>query len=196
MKDSTLRVMRDGAAGGLCGAAVMMAWLVLVAGAAGTLPGYYAVFASVYLPVHFAAFAAIGAVGGLLLTEGKWDTALFVPDAIFVAAMTIFLVAIVMILGPAESVALPWWNVMIGDLFATATIYAILLGRHPRLSEDLLEAWHRPLGVRTELICPATRTAAAVRIDPERGSIQRCSRWPECYDCPRDCARNYHRSAA
>jgi|GEM_PF-6106796 hypothetical protein len=188
MKDSTKRVMLDGAIGGLFGAAAIMAWLAVVAAVTGTLSGFYTVFASAYLPLHFAAFAAIGAIGGLVLTEGKWDTALFPPVGIFVTALSIFLVAVVMILGPAESVALPWWNAMVGDLVATATIYSVLLGRHPRIAEDFREAWRGVIGVRTQVICPQTHAPAIVRIDPIRGTIQACSRWPRCYDCPRNCA--------
>jgi hypothetical protein len=196
MKDSTRRVMLDGALGGLFAAAAIMVWLVIVAAAAGGLSGFYAVFASAYLPLHFAAFAAIGAVGGLLTTEGEWDTTLFPPNGIFVVALTIFLIAIVMILGPAESVALPWWNAMIGDFVATATIYAILLGRHPQLAQDIREAWHGAIGAPTQVICPETHAAAVIRIDPVHGTIQACSRWPRCYDCPRDCAGRNYRPAA
>ncbi len=188
MNNSTKRVMLDGAVAGLFGAAAIMAWTALVAAAMGNLAAFHGVFLSAYLPLHFAAFAAIGAVGGLLLTEGEWDTALFPPVGIFVVALSIFLVAAVTILGPAESVALPWWNALIGDFAATATIYAVLLGRHPRIAEDFREAWHGVIGVRTEVICPETHAAAVVRIDPVRGTIQTCSRWPRCYDCPRDCA--------
>jgi hypothetical protein len=196
MKDSTKRVMFDGAVGGLFGAAAMLAWLAIVADAAGTVAGFNAVFASAYLPVHFAAFAVIGAVGGLVLSEGKWDTALFLPDGIFVAALSIFLVAAVMILGPAQRVALPWWNLMIGDLAATVTIYSILFARHPQLAEDFREALHGVIGIRTQVICPETHGAAMIRIDPRRGTIQSCSRWPRCYDCPRDCAGKNFRPAA
>ncbi len=188
MNNSTKRVMLDGAIGGLFGAAAIMAWTALVASAMGNLAAFHGVFFSAYLPLHFAAFAAIGAVGGLLLTEGKWDTALLPPVAIFVVAMSVFFITLVMILGPAESVAMPWWNAIIGDFVATATLYGVLLGRHPRLAADFREAWRGVIGVQTEVVCPETHAAAAIRVDPMRGTIQTCSRWPRCYDCARNCA--------
>ena len=75
MKDSTKRVMRDGAVGGLFGASAIVAWPAIVGGAAGTLLGFPAALALANLPLRFAAFAGIGAVGGVLLNAGKWDTA-------------------------------------------------------------------------------------------------------------------------
>jgi phospholipid/cholesterol/gamma-HCH transport system substrate-binding protein len=61
MNNSTKRVMIDGAVGGLFGAAAIMAWTALVAAAEGNLAAFHGVFLSSYLPLHFAAFAAIGA---------------------------------------------------------------------------------------------------------------------------------------
>lgn len=195
MKDSTSRVMLDGAIGGLLGAAAMIAWLAVIAAASETASAL-AIFASAYLALHFAAFAAIGAVGGLLLTEGKWDTAFFPPVGIFVVALTVLLVAIVMLLGPAQGVALPWWNMMIGDFVTTTTIYAFLLDRHPRLAEDFREALRGVIGDRTQVICPENHAAVIIRVDPARGTIQTCSRWPRCYDCARDCVGGNQRRAA
>jgi len=74
MKDSTKRVMLDGAVGGLFGASAIVALPPIVGVAAGTLLGFHAAFASANLPLRFAAFAGIGAVGGVLLNAGKWDT--------------------------------------------------------------------------------------------------------------------------
>lgn len=195
MRNSTTRVMIDGAIGGLLGAAVMIGWLAFIGAVTATSSGF-AVFASAYLALHFAAFAAVGAVGGLILNEGKWDTALFLPVGIFVFPLSVLLIAVVMLAGPAEGVALPWWNVIIGDFLATVTIYSFLFERHQRLAEDLRDACRGVIGVRTQVICPETHAAAIIRIDPARGTVQSCSRWPRCYDCPRDCAGRIQRRAA
>ena len=64
MKDSTKRVMLDGAVGGLFGASAIVAWPAIVGGAAGTLLGFHAAFGSADSPLHFAAYAGIG--------EGGW----------------------------------------------------------------------------------------------------------------------------
>lgn len=196
MNDSKTRMLFDGAIAGLVGATAIIAWLAIVAAAAGNLAAFAAVFGSSYLAIHYAAFAGIGAVSGLLLTEGEWYTALFQPVAIFFVGLNVFLISVVMILGPAERVALPWWNVIVGDFVALAGIATFILVRHPQIARDMREAWRGVIGVDIGVTCPQSKEAVHLKVDPETGAIQCCSRWPARYNCPRNCVPETSKDAS
>jgi hypothetical protein len=159
MRNQTVRTTLDGVVAGLIGAAVVALWFLLLDSvrgqvfetpamlAANLLPGVHhngtanGWLITWYSAFHFGTFAIIGAVGGLMLEESVRDPHLFIPLFIFVIAFEVFFIAVVMLLGPSAMVALPWWEVIIANLLATAAMLAYFLWRQPALAHNLLGPW-------------------------------------------------------
>ena len=162
MKHSRARIILDGVIAGVCGAAVIALWFLLLdavrgqplatpallaaslipglhnAAAAGTIPW---ALAAEYTALHFATFIAIGVAGAIMMEAAGRDRALFPSLLLFVFAFEVFFIAVVMLLGPAAVAVMPWWKVMIGNGLATAAMLAVFLWRQPALLESLLGPW-------------------------------------------------------
>jgi hypothetical protein len=161
MKHSRARTILDGVIAGVCGAAVIALWFLLLDAvrgqplatpallAASLIPGLHNaaagpmpwVLAGEYTALHFATFIAIGVAGAIMMEAAERDPALFPSLLLFVFAFEVFFIAVVMLLGPAAVAVMPWWKVMIGNGLATAAMLAVFLWRQPTLLESLLGPW-------------------------------------------------------
>jgi hypothetical protein len=168
MRHSRARIILDGVISGMCGAAVIAIWFLLLdavrgeplqtpallaaslipglhdAASVGTIP--WALVAG-YTAFHFLTFIVIGVAGAFLIEAAARDRALFPSLLLFVFAFEVFFIAVVMLLGPSAVAVMPWWKVMIGNGLATAAMLAVFLWRQPLLLDSLLGPW---VGVMTE----------------------------------------------
>jgi hypothetical protein len=164
MRHSKLSIVGDGILAGLIGGVVIAAWFfvfdalnghplwtpavvaaallhasheqVALTHAAWTLVAEYGI-------LHFVVFAAIGAIGALLIDASERSPVLFAPLLIFTAAFEVFFIALLMLIGPAAAAAMPWWKVIIGNSMATAAMLAFFLWRQPVLAQNLFGPWMR-----------------------------------------------------
>ncbi|HUY17814.1 MAG TPA: hypothetical protein VMV15_01195 [Candidatus Binataceae bacterium] len=168
MKHSRARIILDGVISGVCGAAVIALWFLLLDAvrgqplqtpallAASLIPGLHhaALTGTVawtlvaeYTALHFLTFIAIGIAGAFMIEAAARDRALFPSLLLFVFAFEVFFIAVVMLLGPSAVAVMPWWKVMIGNGLATAAMLAVFLWRQPSLLDSLLGPW---VGVMNE----------------------------------------------
>ncbi len=162
MKHSRARIILDGVIAGVCGAAVIAIWFLLLDAvhgqplatpallAASLLPGLHNAAAAGSIPLglvaeytsfHFLTFIVIGVAGAIMMEAAERDPALFPSLLLFVFAFEVFFIAVVMLLGPAAVAVMPWWKVMIGNGLATAAMLSVFLWRQPTLLQSLLGAW-------------------------------------------------------
>ncbi|HLW71123.1 MAG TPA: hypothetical protein VKS22_10945, partial [Candidatus Binataceae bacterium] len=162
MQQSKSRIISDGIMAGLVGGAVIAIWFFifdLINGhplwspallAAALLHGSQQpiamtqaawVLVAEYSVVHFLAFAAIGAVGALMIDGAERHPELFAPLLVFTVAFEVFFIALLMLMGPAAAAAMPWWKVIIGNLMATTAMLAFFFWRQRELAQNLLGPW-------------------------------------------------------
>lgn len=163
---SRVRIIFDGAVGGLLGAGAVALWFLIFDTARGRPLETPALLATVlfhhstslaayslprllteYSLAHLAAFALIGVAAALLMEAAEHEPPLFLSLLIFFGAFEVFFLALVMFLGPAIMAQVTWWSILVGNLLATAAVLAYFLGRHPVLAGNLFGAW---LGVLRE----------------------------------------------
>jgi hypothetical protein len=94
-----------------------------------------------YTAVHFAVFAILGVIGGLLIDESEQHPELFGTLLIFTIGFEVFFIAVLMLAGPAAAAAMPWWKVIIGNLMATAGMIAVFFQRQRALARNLMGPW-------------------------------------------------------
>lgn len=182
MKHSRARIILDGVIAGVCGAAVIAIWFLLLdavrgqplqtpallaaslipglhnAAAAGTIPW---LLVAEYTALHFLTFIVIGVAGAFMIEAAARDRALFPSLLLFVFAFEVFFIAVVMLLGPSAVAVMPWWKVMIGNGLATAAMLAVFLWRQPMLLDSLLGPW---VAVMTEGIAAGMIGAVVLAI--------------------------------
>jgi hypothetical protein len=159
MRQSRIRIIFDGALAGMAGAVIIALWFLLFDLADGRPLGTPALLASTLFPqlkvlhqgvgflaaeytvFHLCAFALVGIGGALILEAAEYNAALFPTLFIFVVAFEVFFAAIIMMLGPAASAALPWWKVLAGNLMATGVMLAVFFWRQKELAHNLLGPW-------------------------------------------------------
>ncbi len=182
MKHSRARIILDGVIAGVCGAAVIAIWFLLLDAvrgqplqtpallAASLIPGLHNAAAAGIIPwalvaeytaFHFLTFVVIGVAGAFMIEAAARDRALFPSLLLFVFAFEVFFIAVVMLLGPSAVAVMPWWKVMIGNGLATAAMLAVFLWRQPMLLESLLGPW---VGVMTEGIAAGIISAVILAV--------------------------------
>jgi hypothetical protein len=182
VKHSRQRIILDGVIAGVCGAAVIAIWFLLLDAvrgqplqtpallAASLIPGLHNAAATgtmlwaltaEYTAFHFLTFIVIGVAGAFMIEAAARDRALFPSLLLFVFAFEVFFIAVVMLLGPSAVVVMPWWKVMIGNGLATAAMLAVFLWRQPLLLESLLGPW---VGVMNEGVVAGIVGAAILAV--------------------------------
>lgn len=162
MQHSKSQIVGEGVVAGLIGGAVIAAWFLLFDAINGHPLWTPAMLAGVLLHgvnqpvemnsaawslvveysfVHFLAFATIGAIGALLVDASEHHRELFAPLLIFSVGFEVFFIAVLVLAGPAAAAAMPWWKVIVGNLMATAAMFAYFFWREPALAENLLGPW-------------------------------------------------------
>jgi hypothetical protein len=162
MQQSKARIITDGVLAGVIGGAVIALWYLIFDAVAGQPLHTPAVLATAllhgsktpasmagpnwtlvaeYTLAHFAVFALLGAIGGLLLDGSARHSELFGTLLIFTIAFEVFFIAVVMLAGPPAAAAMPWWKIIAGNLMATATMLAVFFWRQPLLARNLMGRW-------------------------------------------------------
>jgi hypothetical protein len=162
MHQSKLRIVADGVMAGLLGGLIIALWFLIfdaVNGhplqtpellAAALLHGSRApvpltstawTLVAEYTVAHFLVFAALGAIGALLIDGAERHPELFGTLMIFTIAFEVFFIALVMLAGPAAAAAMPWWKIIAGNLMATAGMLAFFLWRQPGLAQNMMGEW-------------------------------------------------------
>lgn len=160
------RVVREGVAAGLLGAAVVAVWFLILdmivgrplftPAALGSAMLYGAAAADSvvvspgtvlgYTLYHIAAFTLLGVVASALITQvEKFPPLVFGLIVLFVVFET-FVVLLVAMLGAWLMQELAWWGVLVGNILAALSIGEFLRRRHPRLQEALRNdvLWSEP----------------------------------------------------
>jgi len=161
MQHSRSRIIVDGAMAGIIGGIVVAVWFLIfdmIRGhpfetpallAATLLHGLHdpllhrsmALLTLEYSILHFAAFIAVGIIGGLLLEAAESEHSLLFSLLIFFVGFEAFFIAVALFLGPNVMAALTWWGIIVGNLLATGAMLSFFLLRHPRLAKNLLGGW-------------------------------------------------------
>jgi hypothetical protein len=154
------RILREGVAAGLLGAAAVAAWFFLfdlvrreplfTPGALGSavflgvrdLADVRITFATVagYTVLHVAAFVVTGIVAAAIVFQAERTPPILLAALLLFAAFEALFVGALVILAEWLLGALAWWTVALGNLVATAAMATYLWRSHPRLRE----AVHHP----------------------------------------------------
>jgi hypothetical protein len=155
------RIVRNGVAAGLLGAATVALWFLVFDWARGhpfetpallaaallhgatdvELPAITWSLVAEYSLLHVAAFVVVGIAAAWLIVAAEREAGLVVALVVFFAGFEVFFLALVMFHGPALLAALPWWGVLAGNLLATAVMLAYFFFRHRALGHALLGPW-------------------------------------------------------
>ncbi len=161
MQHSRSRIIVDGAVAGIIGGVVVAIWFLIfdmIRGhpfetptllAATLLHGVHDThlhhsmirLTFEYSILHFAAFIAVGIIGGLLLEAAETEQSLIFSLLIFFVGFEAFFIAVALFLGPNVMAALTWWGIIVGNLLATGAMLTYFLMRHPSLATNLLGGW-------------------------------------------------------
>ncbi len=155
------RMLRSGLVAGLLGAVTVSAWFfvvdmlrgrpfetpallaaVLLHGVSGNdVPSIGWSLVVQYTALHLASFLAFGVVAAALIVAAEREHGLVIALGIFFAAFEVFLVALVVLHGPALLAAVSWWSILAGNLLATGVMLAYFFLRHRALGYALLGPW-------------------------------------------------------
>ncbi|HVN90130.1 MAG TPA: hypothetical protein VMT61_09985 [Candidatus Binataceae bacterium] len=162
MRHSPIRMAGNGVIAGLFGGLLIAAWFLIFDAVHGhpfespellaaallhsgraPIPMDHVAWVMVaqYSAVHFAAFAILGAIGGLLLGVAEEKPEMFALLLLFTVGFEVFFIELLMFLGPAAVVSMPWWKVLSGNLMATAAMVAVFMWLQPELAKNLLGPW-------------------------------------------------------
>ncbi len=161
MQHSRSRIIIDGALAGIIGGVVVAVWFLIfdtIRGHPFETPALLAAtllhglrdphlhhsivrLTLEYSILHFAAFIAVGIIGGLLLEAAESEHSLLFSLLIFFVGFEAFFIGVTLFLGPNVMAALTWWGIIVGNLLATAAMLTFFLLRHPRLATNLLGGW-------------------------------------------------------
>ena len=137
--------------------------------------------------VLYIAFVAMNVVGEWILGLGKRDGAIFAPVSVFVPTFYVFGIVAAILFSSTPGAGIAWWKLMIMGLLGAAAMFASPLFREPILASDIRHAWRGIIGKPVKVTCPETNATVTIMYDARIGWIQRCSRWPKCYACARNC---------
>lgn len=160
------RIVREGVAAGLLGAAVVAVWFLIVdmvvgrplytPAALGSAMLYGAAAADAvlvspatvlgYTLYHVAAFTFLGITASALVTQaGKFPPLFFGLILLFVVFET-FVVLLVAMLGAWLMQELAWWAILVGNILAATAMGVYLARRHPELRGALRDdvLWSEP----------------------------------------------------
>jgi hypothetical protein len=154
-------VVREGVVAGLIGAAVV-AVLILVFDIAGGAPLQSpailgaAIFKGVrdptvvtvsaglvvgYTIVHGLGFVAVGLIAAALVAAAERERAMVLALLIFFAAFEVFFLALVAFWALPVLGVLAWWEILAGNLVASAAMLYYFHRRHPDLARSLIGGW-------------------------------------------------------
>jgi hypothetical protein len=161
MNGTQRSVLREGIVAGLLGAVVVALWFLLVDLARGhpfETPAFLgsALFFGVpatppfevnagpvigYTIVHGLAFVAFGIIAAAVIAAAEHEPPLVIAVVILFAAFETFFLGIVGVLGQAGREVLPWWEILVGNLFAAIAMLWFFLLRHRGLPRLLVGSW-------------------------------------------------------
>lgn len=150
-------LVREGVVAGLIGATAIAIWFFFVDAVAGealftprTL-GYALVsifgpvpeqqsallLISIYTIFHYAAFVVVGLIAAMIVELAKEEPSILMGFVVLFAAIEVGFYALVGLLQQATPLgSLAWYNVMVGNLLAAATMGLYLLRAHPMLKHQ------------------------------------------------------------
>lgn len=100
-----------------------------------------AVLVFVYTLVHFAAFILVGLIAAMIVNAANREPSILLGFVVLFAAIEVGFYAFVGLLQQATPLgSLAWYNVMIGNLLAAATMGTYLLRAHPVLRDQFAHA--------------------------------------------------------
>ena len=155
------RILREGVAAGLIGAAAV-ALLILVFDIAGGAPLQSpAILGSAilrgvrdptlapvsagpivgYTIVHGLGFIAVGLVAAFLVAAAEREPAMVLALLIFFAAFEVFFLALIAFWALPVLGVLAWWEILAGNLLASIGMLYYFHRRHPGLARSLIGRW-------------------------------------------------------
>jgi hypothetical protein len=155
------RVLREGVVAGLIGAAAV-AVLILVFDIAGGAPLQSpAILGSLifkgvrdptlvtvsagtvvgYTIVHGLGFVVVGLIAAALVAAAERERAMVLALLIFFAAFEVFFLALVAFWALPVLGVLAWWEILAGNLVASAAMLYYFHRRHPELARSLIGGW-------------------------------------------------------
>jgi hypothetical protein len=155
------RIVREGVVAGLIGAAAV-AVLILVFDIAGGAPLQSpAILGSLifkgvrdptlvtvsagtvvgYTIVHGLGFVVVGLIAAALVAAAERERAMVLALLIFFAAFEVFFLALVAFWALPVLGVLAWWEILAGNLVASAAMLYYFHRRHPELARSLIGGW-------------------------------------------------------
>ena len=155
------RIVREGVVAGLIGAAAV-ALLILVLDVAGGAPLQSpAILGSAilkgirdpnlvtvsvgpivgYTIIHGLGFIAVGLIAAFLVATAEREPAMVLALLIFFAAFEVFFLALIAFWALPVLGVLAWWEILAGNLVASAAMLYYFHRRHPGLARSLLGRW-------------------------------------------------------
>jgi hypothetical protein len=155
------RIVREGIVAGLIGAAAV-AILILVFDVAGGAPLQSpAILGSAilkgirdpnlvtvsagpivgYTIVHGLGFIAVGLIAAFLVASAEREPAMVMALLIFFAAFEVFFLALIAFWALPVLGVLAWWEILAGNLVASAAMLYYFHRRHPGLARSLIGRW-------------------------------------------------------
>jgi len=160
------RIVREGVAAGLLGAAVVALWFLIIdmvvgrplytPAALGSAMLYGAAAANAvlvspatvlgYTVYHVAAFVFLGIIASALITQAERFPPLFFGLILLFVVFETFVILLVAMLGAWLMQALAWWAILVGNVLAAVAMGVFLRRRHPELSRSLQDdvLWSEP----------------------------------------------------
>jgi hypothetical protein len=160
------RIVREGVVAGLIGAGAV-AVLILVLDAAGGSPlqtpailgslifhgnadPYAAPVAAGpilgYTVVHGLAFVLVGLLAAFLVAGAEREPGMVLALLIFFAAFEVFFLGLIAFLALPVLGVLAWWEILAGNLVASASMLYYFHRRHPGLAQSLIGRWADVIG--------------------------------------------------
>lgn len=94
-----------------------------------------------YTVAHAVAFVVVGLIAALLLQAAEREPAMLLALLIFFAAFEVFFLALVVFLARPVLGVLAWWEILVGNLVASAAMLLHFSVRHRGLARTLLGRW-------------------------------------------------------
>jgi uncharacterized membrane protein YphA (DoxX/SURF4 family) len=150
-------IVKDGVMAGLIGATAIAVWFFFVDAVAGEMLftprtlGYALVsifgpvpenqsalvLIALYTVFHYAAFIVVGLIAAMIVELAKEEPSVLMGFVVLFAAIEVGFYALVGLLQQATPLgSLAWYNVMVGNLLAAATMGLFLLRTHPVLKHQ------------------------------------------------------------
>lgn len=147
-------IVKDGVMAGLIGATAIAVWFFFVDAVAGEtlftprtlgyalvsifgpMPENQSAFVliALYTVFHYAAFVIVGLIAAMIVEVAKEEPSVLMGFVVLFAAIEVGFYALVGLLQQATPLgSLAWYNVMVGNLLAAATMGVFLLRTHPVL---------------------------------------------------------------